>query len=184
MLRTLFTAAFIAFSTPVAFAQDVSEGHLSVAYRVIDALDATDRFDAILPVVAERIKAQLISNNPDIENEILMTVEEVALNMVARRGDLEREAALAYANAFSEEDLTAIADFYNTDAGTALLESGVIVTRELQQLANVWSRGVQRDMLAGVSESLNAQNLREGGVDLTGAAESAAEATEETVSPE
>lgn len=184
MFRTFFTAAFITLASSAAMAQSVAESHLNAAYRVLDALNATDRFDSIFPVVAERLKTQLIANNPDIENEILLTVEEVAINMIARRGDLEREAALAYANAFTEEDLTAIADFYASDAGVALLENGAIVTRELQQLASVWSRGVQRDMLAGVSESLNAQNLREGGIDVSGAAESAAEATEDAVNAE
>ncbi|MEL6200771.1 MAG: DUF2059 domain-containing protein [Pseudomonadota bacterium] len=175
MLRIAIFAASLMMLTSSAIAQDVSQSHIDAANRALSSLQATDRFDNILPTVAERIRAQLITNNPDIELEILTTVEEVALSMVARRADLEREAALAYANAFSEADLNAIADFYESDAGKALLANGAIVTRELAQLSSVWSRGVQRDMLEGVSSALNAQNLREGGVDLTGAAESAAE---------
>ncbi|MEO0544654.1 MAG: DUF2059 domain-containing protein [Pseudomonadota bacterium] len=171
MLRTVIIAASIIMFTQSAIAQSVSETHLAAANRAITALKATDRFDDILPAVAERMRAQLIANNPDIEIEILNTVEEVAISMVGRRADLEREAALAYANAFSEADLVAIADFYESDAGAALLDSGAIVTRELGQLSSVWSRGMQRDMLAAVSASLNAQNLRDGGVDVTGAAE-------------
>lgn len=175
MLRTAIIAASIVMLTSSAMAQSVTDSHLAAANRALTALQATDRFDNILPTIAERIRAQLIANNPDVELEILTTVEEVALSMVGRRGDLEREAAAAYANGFSEDDLNAIADFYESDPGKALLASGAIVTRELAQLSSVWSRGIQRDMLEAVSVSLNAQNLRDGGVDLTGAAESAAE---------
>ncbi|MEN0000993.1 MAG: DUF2059 domain-containing protein [Pseudomonadota bacterium] len=184
MLRIVFFSIWLLAMGLPAQAQDISETHLNAAYRAISALGATDRFDAILPTVAERIKAQLIANNPDVEAEILTTVEDVALSMVARRGDLERESALAYANAFAEADLVAIADFYESEAGMALLENGRIVTRELAQLSTIWSRGIQRDLLRAVSDQLNAQGLREGGLDVTGAAESAAEGSEDVTATE
>ncbi|MEL6437611.1 MAG: hypothetical protein AAFP99_12570, partial [Pseudomonadota bacterium] len=102
MFRLSIAAACLFATTAFASAQDISETHLQAAFGTLNAINATDQFDGILPGVAERIKAQLITNNPDIELEILSAVEETALGMVARRGDLEREAALAYAKAFTE----------------------------------------------------------------------------------
>jgi hypothetical protein len=60
--------------------------------------------------------------------------------LCARRGDLEREAAQIYAKAFTEEELTAIADFYNSPARVRkLIENGPLVTRELLKSADIWS---------------------------------------------
>lgn len=137
-----------------ALAQDVTDSHLSAARSAISAIEATDRFDNILPNVAQAIKQQLIANNPDLEEQINNVVDAETIAMVSRRGDLEQEAARAYAKAMSEEHLQEIAAFYNTDAGKALLKNGAIVGREVQAAAGIWQRGVERDLLENVSTKL------------------------------
>lgn len=137
-----------------ANAQDISESHMSAARAAIQAIQATDRFDDILPNVAEAIKQQLIANNPDLEPQINQAVDTETIKLVSRRADLETEAASAYAKALSEADLNAITAFYNSDAGKALLANGPIAAREVQGAAGVWQRGIERDLLANVSKQL------------------------------
>lgn len=162
LTKTLaLTIALFCSGAMGAFAQDISETHLSAAYRAVDAINGTDAFDLVLPDVAQAIKAQLIANNPDIETEISLYVDEETLKLAARRGDLEREAAMAYARAFTEADLIAIADFYSTDAGKALISNGPIVAREINQAAGVWRRGIERDLLTNTSQRLADANLRQ-----------------------
>ncbi len=128
-IRAGFAAlALTVFVVPSAMAQEFTEAHLAAARAAISAINATDPFDKILPTAAERIKARLISNNLDLEDAISQTVDEQALELVSRRGDLELEAARVYAAAFTEEELNAIAQFYQTDVGKKLLQNGPIVT--------------------------------------------------------
>lgn len=47
---------------------------------------------------------------------------------------------------FSAEDLTAIATFYTSAAGKKLLQDGPIVTREVAKAADIWQRGIARDL--------------------------------------
>jgi hypothetical protein len=47
-------------------------------------------------------QGQLIRANADLQEVISTTVDEEALKIVPRRGDLEREAAQIYAKAFTE----------------------------------------------------------------------------------
>ena len=75
--------------------------------------------------------------------------------MAARRADLEREAALAYARVFPEADLNAIATFYNSEPGKKLLKDGPIVTREVIKAAEIWQRGVARDLAGEVGKQLH-----------------------------
>lgn len=135
----------IALGTAVK-ANDVSEEHIKAARATISALGVTSQFDGILPNLAERLKAQLIQASPNFQDLITATVDEKALALASRRGDLERESAAIYAKTFSIEELNAITAFYNSDAGKKLIKDGPIATRELVRAADIWAAGISRDL--------------------------------------
>lgn len=147
------SAAMLAFATN-AGAQDISEPHLKAARQAVSAFHATDLYDRILPQAAAALKQELIQKNPDQAKLITDTVDTQALALAARRADLEREAALAYAKVFSEQELSEIATFYNSEAGKKLLRDGPIVTREVDKAADIWSRGIGRDLATNVAQEL------------------------------
>lgn len=150
----LIVASSLVLTGSLAHAQEISESHLAAARAAITAIQSTDQFDSIIPASAERLKVSLIRANGDLQEIISATVDEEALKIVPRRGDLEREAAQIYAKAFSEEELTAIADFYMSPAGQKLIENGPLVTRELIKSAEIWSSGVSRDLAQNVNKAL------------------------------
>ena len=154
---SVFAAMAVLASAVPAMAQEVSESHLKAARAALDALNATDQFDIILPQAAAALKAELIQKNPDQQQAISQVVDEKTLALVSRRADLEREAATIYARIFTEEDLTGIATFYNSAPGKKLLSDGPIVTRQVIQAAEIWQRGVARDLAQSVGEALNVQ---------------------------
>ena len=121
-----------------ALAQEISDDHLA----------------AIIPGTAEQLKMNLIRANADLQEVISTTVDEEALKIVPRRADLEKEAAQIYAKAFSKEELTAIAEFYSSDAGKKLIENGPLVIREVVKAAEIWSSGMARDLRVNVSKVL------------------------------
>lgn len=135
----------IVFGTAVR-AQEISEEHIAAAKQAIGALGVTDRFDNILPGLAERLKAELIQASPNVQDAITETVDAKALELAPRRADLEREAALTYARAFSLDELKAISTFYGSEAGKKLLKDGPIATRELMKAADIWAAGINRDL--------------------------------------
>lgn len=139
------TLALLAVAQPAA-AQDVADSHLAAARSAISALHATAEFDLILPRAAQALKTEMIQKNPDMQAVIIEVVDQTALSLAARRGDLEREAALVYARVFSEQELSEIAAFYQTDTGKKLLADGTIVMREVLQAADIWQRGIARDL--------------------------------------
>lgn len=151
----LAASAVLALSSP-AFSQDISEPHMKASRAAIAAIHATDGFDGILPQAAAALEQQLIQKNPDMQELISRTVSEKALALASRRADLEKEAAVAYAKVFSEQELSDIAAFYNSEAGKKLLDSGPIVTRELVKAADIWQNGIARDLAQQVGEALQA----------------------------
>lgn len=144
----------LAAASHSAVAQEVSDEHLAAARAAISALGSTDQFDAIIPGTAEELKTSLIRANLDLQEVISNTVDEEALKIVPRRGDLEKEAAQIYAKSFSQEELTAIADFYNSPTGKKLIDNGPLVTREVLKAAEIWSSGIARDLNVNVNKAL------------------------------
>lgn len=140
-----------------AVAQELSEDHIAAARTAIAALGSTDQFDAIIPGAAEQLKINLIRANADLQQVISDTVDEEALKIVPRRADLEKEAAQIYAKAFSKEELVAIAEFYSSEPGKKLIETGPLVTRELIKSADIWSSGVARDLADNVNKAIEAK---------------------------
>ncbi|MDO3433652.1 DUF2059 domain-containing protein [Rhizobium sp. CBN3] len=135
----------LAFGSAVK-AQEVSEEQLKASRAAIDAIGATAQFDNILPGLAERLKAGLIQDSPNYQDIISSTVDAQALKLAPRRGDLEKEAALTYAKAFTVDELKAIADFYNSDVGKKLLRDGPVASRETAKAADIWAQGISRDL--------------------------------------
>lgn len=140
-----------------AKAQDVPAEHLQAARAAITALGVTDRFDAILPNIMDRLTAQLIQAYPNLQDSISAKVEEEALKLAARRADLEREAAVVYAKAFTAEELQQITAFYTSETGKKLLKDGPIANRELLKAADIWTAGIARDLEKQANDALLAE---------------------------
>ncbi len=149
----LAASAFVALASQ-SYAQEIAESHLKAARTAIDAVNATDAYDNILPAAAQQLKQQLIQQNPDLTDLIISTVDEKTIGLAGRRADLEREAAIAYAKVFSEADLNAIAAFYNSESGKKLLAEGPIVAREVVKAAEIWQRGISRDLATEVGKHI------------------------------
>lgn len=147
------TTAFVAVASQ-AFAQEISDTHLRAARATVDAVHATESYDMLLPAAAQMLKQELIQQNPDLTELVVSTVDEKALALAQRRADLEREAALVYARTFSEAELQAISDFYASDVGKKLLAQGPIVAREVTKAADIWQRGIQRDLAMEVGQHI------------------------------
>ncbi len=127
-------------------AQEISDEQMKAARAAINALGITNQFDSILPTLAEQLKSTMIQANPNFQEAISTTVDQQALALAARRSDLEKEAAATYAKSFTTDELKAMADFYNSEAGKKLLKDGPIATRELYKAADIWGQGISRDL--------------------------------------
>ncbi|KQS98132.1 MULTISPECIES: DUF2059 domain-containing protein [unclassified Rhizobium] len=150
------TAIILSAVMAPAKAQEVTEDQIKAARAAIAAIAATNGFDNILPNLAERLKTTLIQSSPNYQELITTTVDNKALELAARRADLEREAATIYAKTFTVEQLNAITTFYTSDAGKKLLNDGPIAQREMIKAADIWAAGVSRDLNAAATKELGA----------------------------
>ena len=138
----------------VSKAAEVTDEQLKAAYAAIKATGATVPFDSILPNIAEQLKASFIQASPNYQDIISTTVDDDALALAGRRGDLEKEAATVYAKTFTTDELNTIANFFNSDVGKKFLKDVPLANRELFKAADIWSAGVQRDLTKSAADKL------------------------------
>lgn len=155
-----FTAIFSAGLVTPLNAQEVSEAHVAAAKKAISVTKATARLNAILPSAAANTAGRLIQERPDIEAQITEIVNESALELAPRRGDLEVEAAKIYARTFSEKELGDLAAFFETDTGQKFLKELPILVREIERASRVWTNGINRDLVQKVNEKMKAAGLQ------------------------
>ncbi|MCY1668887.1 DUF2059 domain-containing protein [Rhizobium sp. SL86] len=129
-----------------AGAQDLTPEHLKAARDVITALNATARYDAILPNLAERLKNEYTLASPNYVDQISKTVDAEALALAPRRADLEKEVASTFARSFTEAELKQIAAFYSSDVGKKYLQTLPLIQRESVRAAEIWANGISRDL--------------------------------------
>lgn len=155
VLATLVSLSLLA-GVGFASAQEISESHLKAARAAVTSIKATDSMDAILPQANQMLKVELIQKNPNLEDQIVQIVDEETLAIAPRRGDLEKEVAMAFARTFSEQELNEIAAFHNSPAGKKFLTDSPIVGREVSKAVDIWQLGIARDLSKAVGEKLAA----------------------------
>lgn len=157
---TVFCAVVLVSGGLQVSAQEISADHITAAKRAISTTNATTKLNDILPRAAARLTGTLISNRPDIEAEITVIVNDTALEMAPRRGDLEKEAAKIYARIFTQQELDNLSEFFGTDTGKKFLKDLPIVVREIDAAARVWGTGINRDLSQTVGKKMKEAGLQ------------------------
>ncbi|MTI16740.1 DUF2059 domain-containing protein [Rhodobacteraceae bacterium RKSG542] len=139
---------------PVSAQETFSESHIAAAKAAINATRAAETFDNILPDVAEQTRTLFIRSNPAMSAEIDVVVNEVALQMVSRRGELDQVIYEVWARRFTEAELKQIAEFYNTEAGKKLAGLGGELSALSIGAAKQWGDVIATDMVAIAREQL------------------------------
>jgi uncharacterized protein len=164
--RTTFRAATLALGIVVglagaARADEVTPGHLAAARAAIDAAQNFKGFDNLLPLLAQQTQNRLIRLRPDQHELISQTVDQEALELAARRVDLDNDVARIMAKYFTEEELQQIAAFYKTTAGAKFAELLPKVSSEALQTVKGWSDRVGEELY-----EKSVEQLKKKGVDL------------------
>lgn len=147
-LGKLFCAVLVAaiMSTP-GEAQELTDAHLRAAQDAIRALGVTNQFDQALPDLVIQVQGILMQRRPDLARQITTVVNQVALDLVARRRDLNNDAARIWALTFTQDELVLITTFYNSETGRKLSQMYPQVMTETGQAFENWYQRLAEEML-------------------------------------
>jgi hypothetical protein len=150
----LLAAVLAAPIGSLAFAQEFSESHLAAARATIAASKADQQFDQILIVLADQAKALFTRSNPSLVVEIEEVVNQVALELAARRPELDRELERVWAARFSEEELKEISTFYTSPVGKKFGETMSVIIQDSVRSAGIWRDALSTELVTKSREEL------------------------------
>ncbi len=153
----LAVLAVVAALAGPAAAQEITQSHLEAAMSAVDSAGASRGFDQVLPALSERIQARLIRMRPDLHQQISQTVEDIALQLVNRRPELDKAVAEVWAKNFTEDELVTIAEFYKSPVGKKFAQIGPQVIQDLLKEVENWSNRVGEELFEKSREALNKQ---------------------------
>lgn len=151
----LAAVACLALLTVAAPAQEeVSKEHLEAAKKAVLAAKVLDTYDNMLPLIADQTRTLFVRSNPSAAAEIDEVVNEIALEMVDQRSQLNETIFKVWARRFTIEELEKIAEFYNSPVGQKFSELGQELTALSVGAGKQWSDRVSTQMVSQAREEL------------------------------
>lgn len=146
------------FAAPLA-AEEITPSHLAAAHDAVVAAKADHDFTDLLFTISQQVQSQLINIRPDLYAQVSDAVNAMALQLATRRADLDNDIARIWANAFTEDELKAIATFYKSPAGAKFVVQGPQVYKDGLQAAKGWADRVREELLEKSREELKRRNV-------------------------
>ncbi|MEP3525693.1 MAG: DUF2059 domain-containing protein [Hyphomicrobiales bacterium] len=135
---------------------EITQEHLNLAYEAVFITRASRAYNEIVPNLARRAKAELSEKYPDLENEINRAVDETAIKLAARQGELDLAISRRWAKRFSKSELREISAFYATPAGTKLAKKNTELIASGLDEARKWGAEIGGHLIAEVQLKLKA----------------------------
>jgi hypothetical protein len=179
-MKVLFAALFVAAATWVAAppvlaqAQSPSEQEVtkvlsaplspeqqSLGVQLVKLSGIGRTFDQLLPNIADQAKNGFIRANPQMQLGIIQVVDKVALTLVARRPELDKNLAKVWAAGFTEDEMRQLVDFYQSDLGKKFAAVEPQLLGVQLAVAERWGRSVGEELKQKVTKELQASMAAE-----------------------
>lgn len=136
---------------------EIEQRHLNIAFETVFITRTSRAYGEVLPNLARRVKARLVERSPKLKEQIERAVDEVALTLVERQGELDLLIARSWAERFSIQELRDISAFYATPTGTKLAKANTELIATGLDIAREWGQQMGIEMVQVVTENLKKQ---------------------------
>jgi hypothetical protein len=99
--------------------------------------------DSVVGNFRRALEGEMQATLEDRGKKALALLEE---SLKSSQGVLQEQVVDLYAKVFSEEDMKALVDFYQTDTGKKLVEKGASIQGSIGDLGSDWSNNVIRSL--------------------------------------
>jgi hypothetical protein len=136
--------------------KEIPQERLDLGMQLVKLSGNSRTFDQLLPTVADQAKNAFIRANPQMQLGIIEVVDRIALTLVPRRPELDRELARIWAAGFSDEEMRALIEFYQSDIGKKFADLHPKILAVEVATAQEWGRSVAEELTQKVSQELRA----------------------------
>lgn len=142
-----------------AMAEDYAKDHLAAAKAAIVAAKVNQGFDDILIGVTAQTKQVLVRRAPAAASQIEEVTNAAALELVAKRADLDRQVEEIWAARFTKGELEEIAKFYNSPVGQKFTKEIAPISQLIGAAVQVWQKKIGDEMVAKVRAEMKKRGI-------------------------
>jgi hypothetical protein len=134
--------------------QEFSKDHLAAAKAAIDASQMFASLDQLLLSVTLQTKATLTKSSPSLGAQIDEVTNKVAIELAAKRPELDHQLQAAWASHFSKAELDELAKFLNSPVGKKWTKELPGVINGSGQAIQAWQKKIADEMMAKSRDEL------------------------------
>jgi uncharacterized protein len=176
LIRGLFALALVA--APAAFAQQaplapaqapaaaaapppapVAESHVAAAREVIIGSGLSRSLDAIVPQIADQIRAGVSRQRPEIIKDMEEAFRVVIPELTRGNDQIITVAARLFAQRMSEAELKDVAVFFKSTSGAKYVQAQPVLLNELFAEMQVYSQTLGNLMMDRMREEMKKKNI-------------------------
>lgn len=144
-----------------AVVMDIIEGELApetkeLADKLVQITGTARLFDPLLPTIADEAKNSFIRANPQMQLGIIAVVDNVAVELVSRRSELDDYLARVWASGFTNDEMRDLIEFYSTDTGQKFAKTQPKLLAVQTAAAEEWAKSVANELDQRVRQELRA----------------------------
>ncbi len=159
-LKKLVVAVLLSATlTSVAPAQELSPEHLDLARRFVELTDQSRLYEVTLIETGISTMRTLVSQNPEIVDEVSAAIGEVIKRYADRKDELFDQFARVYALRLTQDELEVIVAFYETEIGQKLARENASANSDLKTVVQIYSTNLNREFFAAVRAILREQGI-------------------------
>lgn len=135
--------------------QDISDADIKAAQKIVEAEKADAAAYAVVGALSRDVARLFIANNPDLEEPIQKTAEEVAKNFIKEKKSAFTDVVVRlYAKRFTSEELASIAQFYETEVGKKYAAEQAKLSAEILQESTNWGDQMVETIVAAFRKAM------------------------------
>lgn len=165
VMRAVFAVAVIlsAFALSIApgRAQTATPSppaeNLAAAHQLVDAMRATDQFEALLPMILQNLKNGFVQGRPEMEKNFDAMIPLFTEAANAKMHELTDEIAAIYARHFTVAELHQITAFYQSPVGQKLVAEHTALARETMTAGQQFGRSLAGEIQTRMRDALRKQ---------------------------
>lgn len=123
---------------------------LKIANQILEVSRVTAGYNNILPELAGQTKQTFTRTAPQLANLISEVTDNIAVSMIAKRVELQQEAAKLWTQRFTKDELEDILEFYQTPVGVKFSLNYPPILRDSVELTNKWGEELAQELAAKV----------------------------------
>ena len=155
LTRAIGAGAFclsVMMASPAAFAADAAS--IATAKQVLTVTGATTMFQPLIAGVVEQARLLYLQQNPGLGKDLNDVANKMRADLQPRFSELVDEMAKMYADAFTQQELKDILNFYQTPTGKKLLDQQPKLVDASMSFARDWANKLSEEVTAKMREEL------------------------------